>query len=191
VEEKVDFHSCNRSELGLETYIQRTVERLLSAIEPDDQQGEPPLLPVLNQYKPIGSTAEVDFKTTKPVFPTQKSQINAVVADTNSWEQIASFKLEQSPHVVSYARNNHLELTMPYEFFGISHSYEPDFLVKLKNDVTVILEVKGYEEEQTRAKHQAAQRWVSAVNHWGKLGKWEFLVCRDPQMLGAELGRLV
>ncbi|MBN2092981.1 hypothetical protein JW964_25385 [candidate division KSB1 bacterium] len=93
--------------------------------------------------------------------------------------------------VIWYARNNHLELTVPYEFFGINHSYEPDFLVKLKNDVTVILEVKGYEEEQTRAKHQAAQRWVSVVNHWGKLGKWEFLVCRDPQMLGEELGRMV
>jgi type III restriction enzyme len=63
--------------------------------------------------------------------------------------------------------------------------------VKLKNVATVILEVKGYEEEQTRAKHQAARRWVSAVNHWGKPGKWEFRACRDPQMLGEELGRIV
>jgi type III restriction enzyme len=25
------------------------------------------------------------------------------------------------------------------------------------------------------------------VNHWGKLGKWDFHPCKDPQMLGREL----
>ena len=29
----------------------------------------------------------------------------------------------------------------------------------------------------------AARRWVAAVNHWGTLGEWDFLVCRDPQRL--------
>lgn len=61
----------------------------------------------------------------------------------------------------------------------------------LTTKLQLALEVKGYEEEQTRAKHQAARRWVSAVNHWGKLGKWEFLVCRDPQVLEEELGKMV
>jgi len=28
------------------------------------------------------------------------------------------------------------------------------------------------------------------VNNWGELGKWVFHVCRDPQVLGAELGRV-
>ncbi len=36
----------------------------------------------------------------------------------------------------------------------------------------------------------AARRWVAAVNHWGKLGRWAFQVCRDPQMLGRILGAL-
>jgi len=35
--------------------------------------------------------------------------------------------------------------------------------------------------DQDRAKHQAAKRWVSAVNNW------IFHVCKDPQMLGREL----
>lgn len=54
----------------------------------------------------------------------------------------------------------------------------------------MLLEVKGEEDEQDRAKHQAARRWVSAVNHWGREGRWEFVVCRDPQQLGALLTRL-
>jgi hypothetical protein len=30
----------------------------------------------------------------------------------------------------------------------------------------------------------------TAVNHWGGEGRWEFLVCRDPQLLGVELAQL-
>jgi len=64
-----------------------------------------------------------------------------------------------------------LEFTSPYEFEGVVHTYVPDFLVRLVNGVTLILEIKGHETEQDRAKHQAAQRWVRAVNHLGKLGQ--------------------
>lgn len=51
----------------------------------------------------------------------------------------------------------------------------------------MILEIKRFEDEQDRAKHEAAHRWVTAVNNWGKLGKWVFHLNRDPQMLSQEL----
>ena len=59
---------ANPCELGLQKYVERIVERLRDAIQPDDTEGEPPLLPLLNRYKPIGTTADVDFKTTRPCF---------------------------------------------------------------------------------------------------------------------------
>ena len=96
VRRKVRWNGCHPCELGLATYVERAVERLYDAIEPDDDQGEPPLLPILNRYKPIGSTAEVDFKTTRPCYATIKSHINQVVLDTTTWEQSAAFRLEQS-----------------------------------------------------------------------------------------------
>lgn len=34
---------------------------------------------------------------------------------------------------------------------------------------------------ETVAKHEAAKRWVRAVNHWGQLGRWHFEACWDPQ----------
>jgi type III restriction enzyme len=188
VERKIDFHACHPCELGLATYVDRVKERLLAAIEPDEDQGEAPLLPILNRYKPIGSTAEVNFKTTRPCYPTTRSHINQVVADTKTWEQSAAFRLEQAK--VVYARNDHLEFVIPYEYLGVSHAYTPDFLVRILPDLTLVLEIKGYEEDQDRAKHQAAKRWVSAVNNWGQLGRWAFHVCKDPQMLGRELERL-
>ncbi len=55
----------------------------------------------------------------------------------------------------------------------------------------LILEIKGVEDEQDRAKHQSAQRWVAAVNHWGQLGKWAFAVCYDPYVLPQQLAGMV
>jgi type III restriction enzyme len=90
-----------------------------------------------------------------------------------------------------YARNDGLNFTIPYEYMGISYAYEPDFLVRLVNDNTIILEIKGMETDQDRAKFQAARRWISAVNNWGKLGAWGYHVNRDPQMLENELRSLI
>jgi len=190
VARKVHWNGADQRELGLETYVQRIVERFIDAIEPDESQGEPPLLPILNRYKPIGSTGDVNFKTTRSCCGTQRSHLNQVVLDTKTWEQSAAFRLEQSELVAFYARNDHMECTVPYEYLGASHPYIPDYLVRLRNGLTLVLEIKGFEDDQTKAKHQAARRWVSAVNNWGKLGTWGFHVCRNPQVLGQELEAL-
>jgi type III restriction enzyme len=194
VQRRVDFRDVDPRELGQEKYVQRLEERLLAAIEPSHEQGEPPLMPRLNRYKSTGTTAEVDFKTTRRCFTTTYSHINLVAADTARWEQSAAFRLEQA--VIQgvarfYARNDQLGLTIPYDFMRVSHHYEPDYLVRLANHVTLVLEIKGQETEQDRAKHQAAKRWVEAVNNWGQLGRWAFHVCKDPQTLGRELAHLV
>ena len=175
-------HPC---EIGLQSYAQRIVSLLLDAIEPDDARGEAPLVPRLNRYKPICSTAAVHFKTVKPVQATVKSHINFVACDTKSWEQAAMFQLERLPEVICYARNDQLEFNIPYELFDQPHVYEPDFLARLVNGVMLIVEIKGQLHGDTESKHQAAKRWVRAVNNWGKLGHWDFLVCHDPQKLGA------
>jgi type III restriction enzyme len=186
VRTRVD-NPLNPCEIGLQTYAQRIVSLLLDAIQPDDTKGEAPLLPRLNRYKPIASTAAVHFKTVKPVQATQKSHINFVACDTGTWEQAAMFQLEASSRVVCYARNERLEFNIPYELYGLPHVYEPDFLVQLSNGMRLVLEIKGQVHGDTDAKHQAARRWVTAVNSWGKLGKWDFLICRDPQKLGQML----
>jgi type III restriction enzyme len=113
-----------------------------------------------------------------------------VVLDTQTWEASAAFRLEQSPAVRCYARNDELGLTIPYEYQGIDHAYTPDFLVQLVTQLNVVLEIKGYEDDEARAKQNAARRWVSAVNNWGGLGRWTFHVCRDPHLLVGELARL-
>src|SRR5205807_10465031 len=91
----------------------------------------------------------------------------------------AAFRLESSDAVSFFGRNDHLGLTIPYDYMGIDHSYEPDFLVRLANGVTLVLEIKGFEDDVSKAKHNAAGRWIAAVNNWGQLGAWDFHVCRN------------
>ena len=95
-----------------------------------------------DRYKQFGTTADVDFKTTKPCFATVMSHINQVVADTQQWEQSAAFRLEMAARrglVKSYAKNDRLGLTIPYDYLDIEHTYTPDYLVRLATDVMLLL----------------------------------------------------
>lgn len=173
----------------------RIVDRMMAAIEPNDTEGETPLLPILNRYKPIGTSAAVDFFTTRTCYATQRSQVNLVVLDAEIWERLACICLETSESVKYYVRNDHLGLSIPYEYQGITHIYEPDFIVRLVNGVNLLLEIKGYERDRDRAKYAGANRWVSAVNNWNRAklgdeeqrGPWGFHVCKNPDRLQQEL----
>ena len=183
IKEKVEFRGANPCELALERYVLRIKERLLDAILPDDDKGETPILPILSRSKPIGTTRDIDFTSKRSIHATERSHINAIVLDSK-WEQSAAFYLEQQREcVVCYFKNDQPSLLIPYSYEGVSHHFEPDYIVHLKSGKTLLLEVKGEENDQSKAKHQAAQRWAAAVNNWGRLGVWEFEVCRDSQML--------
>jgi len=179
MEGRIDYGDSDHREIGLETYVSKIVERLCTSIRPDREEGEAPLLPRLERFRPRGSSADVLFRTSKVCRPTLKSQESHVVLDTKRWESAAAFYLEQSDLVAAYVKNEHLDFTIDYTFNGSRHTYLPDFLVRMSNGMTLILEIKGFEDEQTRAKHEAAKRWCDAVTNWGKMGKWEFNVCKD------------
>lgn len=186
VSRRVKLNGSDPREIGLKTYAERIVERVREAIFPDTDQDEPPLLPILDRYRPMGTTDKVDFTTTRPVMPTKLSHINLVVLDSD-WEKSAAAALDACPLVDCFARNDHLGLEIPYEHLGAEHDYTPDFLVRLKSNLRVLLEIKGYEvhnPELNAAKHTAARRWVTAVNNLkdDEFGQWGFAVVRNKDM---------
>lgn len=191
VERRIEWNGVDERELGLVRYSRQVVGRLIAAIEPNVQQGEPPLLPILNRFRPYGSSADVNFVTTRNTYPTRKSHIDQVVLDTAQWEQSAAFRLEASRAVECYARNDHMDMGIPYDFMGIPHLFHPDFLVRLTDGSTVVLETKGRVTDKDEAKFEAAKRWVSAVNNWGRLGFWMFVECRDIDRLPGQLEQCV
>jgi type III restriction enzyme len=184
-------------EIALLKYKQRIIDRLTQAIEPDTEAGEPPILPVIERFRPVGSTSEVLFRTVRPTVGTTKSHVSHVVLDAPRWEHSVAYQLERMPEVVAYARNDHLDFTIPYEWHGVRHEYRPDYLIRWYNgddrEIKIVLEVKGFETEQDRQKEAAAKRWVRAVNHHGEFGQWVFVICKDPRKLketlrGAAIG---
>ena len=115
VRDRVDLRGLDPREIGLQTYAEQITSRLFDAITPDDARGEPPLLPRLNRYRPIGSTGNVHFKTVRPVQPTEASHLNFVACHTGSWEQAAMFQIELAAKdgvVECYVRNYRLEFTI-------------------------------------------------------------------------------
>ena len=47
-----------------------------------------------------------------------------------------------------YARNDQLGFAIPYDYMGVGQHYEPDFLVRLGNDVTLLLEIGPCESSE-------------------------------------------
>lgn len=95
--------------------------------------------------------------------------------------------MERDPNVITYVKNDHLDFEIPYEFSGVMHGYRPDYIIRYKQKdgtlLNIVLEVKGYEGEQDRAKQNAAKKWVDAVNYNRGFGKWKLALCRDPHRL--------
>ena len=186
-ESRIDWSGQPKQELALEIYMKRLVDMLSAAIQPKDASGAERLLPVINRFTPWGTSSDVNFTTVRQCYPTQKSHVDQVVLDTTTWEQSVAHQIEKSKTVSHYVRNDHLEFSIPYEYMGVSHGFFPDFILRLKNNINLILEVKGVVDEKEKAKFEAAKRWCRAVNNWGKMGQWDFHVCKDPNFIQREL----
>lgn len=139
---------------------------------------------IFDAVRPTRSTAtSATWYTSKPTQPVQKSQISHIVIDSG-WEKIGiEFERDRIPELISWAKNDHLGFEIYYFWQGQTHTYYPDFLIKFEGNRHIILEVKGQELEQDRAKWAAAEEWVKAVNLNGNFGTWEFKVLDDPKNL--------
>jgi type III restriction enzyme len=138
------------------------------------------LTPVFDQDHPIKSTGAMNpWYTGKPNEYTVKSHINYCVFDS-TWESCEAFHLDCNNGVTAWVKNDHLGFEIYYVWQGVVRKYRPDFIVKLVNDLNLVLEVKGQETEQDKTKRRFMEDWVKAVNNHGGFGDWAFAVSRNP-----------
>lgn len=150
-------------------------------------KGEDRISAILNYYNPEGSTRHVHNSTTKPVYATTKSHVNYVVADTDSWEQIAAKTLEEVDAIECYVKNQFLDFRIPYLYLDEEHDFIPDFIAKVRtpsdDTVNFIIEISGWSNDVTG--HKAEKRkyttdwWIPAANALGSHGRWDFLEVPD------------
>ncbi len=157
----------------------------------------PPARAVLDPYDPTGSTASVNFQTTKAVWTTdrRRSHVSHVTLDSE-WEAELARVLEGHPRVLSYAKNQGMNFDIPYRLGRVAKRYVPDFLVHIDTGedepLTAVLETKGYRGIDAQVKADTMHTlWVPGVNALGSHGRWAFGEFREVFDIQAEFATFI
>jgi type III restriction enzyme len=137
--------------------------------------------PIFDKDRPIRTTGDmVPWYTGKACEHTKRSHINMCVYDSR-WEANESLEMDRNPNVRTWVKNDHIGFEITYSFKGIIHKFRPDYLVRLANGKTLVLEVKGQDDQQQQTKREFLAEWVRAVNGHGGFGVWTSDVSRHPK----------
>lgn len=166
-----------RRRILLTLNMNKIVQHIWEAIRFENTES---IVPVFDNDKPIRSTADMrTWYTGKPCEPAKRSHINFCVYDS-TWEAAEAFELDRNPNVKAWVKNDHLGFEILYIFKGVVQKYRPDFIIRLKTGRFLVLETKGQDSQQDKTKREFLDEWVRAVNEYGRLGKWQWAVSRDP-----------
>jgi type III restriction enzyme len=142
---------------------------------------EKTVVPLLDPFNPTGSTAHVNFTTTKLLRwepDSRRCHLNWLILDSN-WEAEFCRAVEQHPSVRSYVKNHNLSFEVPYQMGGTARRYRPDFIVRLEDGhgeddlLQLVVEIKGRRGEDAKAKALTMRNyWVPSVNNHGGYGRW-------------------
>ena len=164
------------------------------------QLGDKPVKVILDAYNPTGTTAHVNFTTSKELRwdtsgPPAKSHLNWVICD-GDWEAEFCRVAEAHPRVRAYVKNQGLGLEVPYLMGTTAHRYLPDFIVQVDDGqpdpLNLIVEIKGYRGEDAKEKaNTMAAYWVPGVNNLGRFGRWAFAEFTAVYEIEMEFSKLV
>lgn len=170
------------AQLKYKTLAAMACDKIHHAITRSESQFRP-ITAVLDPYNPTGSTAHVNFHTTKADIRETRADlchVNHVVCDS-SWEREFSRVIEAHPRVRAYVKNQGMGFEVPYVYQGENRRYWPDFIVRLDDGrgpddlLNLVVEIKGYRGEDAKAKKETMDVfWVPGVNHLGSHGRWAF-----------------
>jgi type III restriction enzyme len=138
---------------------------------------------ILDSYNPVGSTSQVNFRTSRThrwQTDASRCHVNWVVLDSD-WEAEFCRVAEAHPRVLSYVKNPGLKLEVPYRYGSEQRLYLPDFIVRVDDGhgsadpLNLVVEIKGYRREDAKEKKSTMDvYWIPAVNNLRSFGRWAF-----------------
>jgi type III restriction enzyme len=160
--------------------------------------GEHPVKAILDAYNPTGSTAYVNFTTSKETrwqTDPRRCHVNWVVCDSD-WEAEFCRVAEAHRRVRAYVKNQNLGLEVPYLTGSTPRKYIPDFIVQVDDGhpdpLNLIVEIKGFRGENAKEKANTMRAyWVPGVNNLGKFGRWAFAEFTAVYEIETEFNRLI
>ncbi len=174
-------------------------ERITAAIT-RMEIGNRPVKAVLDPYNPTGSTAHVNFNTSKVhryETDARVCHINWVILDSD-WEAEFCRVAESHPRVKAYVKNHNLGLEVPYRSGAESRTYIPDFIARVDDGngdgdlLHLIVEIKGYRGEDAKDKKATMETyWVPGVNRLRDYGRWAFAELTDVYEVEAAFNEMI
>lgn len=162
--------------------------------------GDRPVKAVLDAYNPTGSTANVNFTTSKTarwVADPRRCHINYLMLDSD-WEGEFCRVAEAHPSVRAYVKNHNLGFEVPYLLGSSAHMYRPDFIVLVDDGrgdddlLHLVVEIKGFRGIDAQTKKSTMDTyWVPGVNNLGAYGRWAFAEFTDVYQMQADFAAKV
>ena len=169
-------------------------ERITDAITRAHME-EIPIKAMLDPFNPTGSTAYVNFNTSRDTLwrtDARKCHINYVVYE-GGWEAEFCRVAETHPRVMSYVKNYNLGLEVPYRIGSNPRTYIPDFILQIddghaEDRLNLIVEVKGYRREDAKVKKSTMETyWIPGVNNLKTYGRWAFAELTEAYLMETDL----
>lgn len=174
-------------------------ERITAAINAESAD-RAAIKALLDPFNPEGSTAHVNFATSKTSrwqTDSRRCQVNWIILDSD-WEAEFCRVAENHPRVRAYVKNHNLGFDVPYRHGSDRRIYRPDFIVLIEDGhgeedlLHLVVEVKGYRREDAKDKKITMDTyWIPGVNNTGKFGRWAFVEFTEVFAMNADFANLI
>ena len=179
---------ANASQLAYKTIADMACAKIAAGVTRARLAKDMPPMVILDPYNPTGSTAHVNFhtsKTSRYETDSRRCHLNWAILDSD-WEADLCRAVEGHPRVKTYVKNHNLGFEVPYSIGSETRRYVPDFIVLVRDRhqdrdfLHLVVEIKGYRGEDAKLKKEVMETcWIPGVNRLGTYGRWAFAELTD------------